>query len=49
MDVEGARAFSKEITPEQAMKNASDQWNQITEKLGRDKQKAFYRASIGMA
>src|SRR5579884_1188773 len=46
LDVESARALSKEISPEEAMKNVAQQWEQITERLGRDKQKEAYKASI---
>lgn len=46
LDVEGARAMAKELTPEEAMKSAAKSWEEITDRLGRDKQKAAYAASL---
>jgi multiple sugar transport system substrate-binding protein len=43
------RALAKEISPEEAMKNAAQKWEQITDRLGRDKQKAAYAASLAGA
>jgi multiple sugar transport system substrate-binding protein len=46
LDVEASRFMSGEISAEQAMKNASDGWNQTTERLGRDRQKQLYIAAL---
>jgi len=46
VDTETNRALTKEIPPEDAAKNIYDQWEQITERLGRDKQQEAYKASI---
>ncbi len=35
-------------SPVTALQQASDRWQQITEKLGADKQKAAYRLSLGL-
>ncbi|MFO1056206.1 MAG: extracellular solute-binding protein [Dongiaceae bacterium] len=46
LDVEASRFMAGEISAEQAMKNASDAWEQTTDRLGRDRQRELYKASI---
>jgi len=46
LDVEASRFIAGEITAAQAMKNASDGWEQTTDRLGRDRQRELYKASI---
>ena len=47
LDVEIARAVAGEVTPQEALDNVAKQWNEITERLGRDNQLAQYRAAVG--
>jgi multiple sugar transport system substrate-binding protein len=47
LDTEVARALVGEITPQEALDNVAVQWNDITDRLGRDEQLAQYRASVG--
>ncbi|MCA0011782.1 extracellular solute-binding protein [Mesorhizobium sp. B292B1B] len=46
LDVEASRFMAGEISAEQAMKNASDAWNQTTDRLGRDNQSKLYKAAL---
>lgn len=46
LEVEAARAMAGEITPQEAMDNAANQWEEITERLGRDAQREAYIASF---
>jgi multiple sugar transport system substrate-binding protein len=45
LDVECSRFMAGEIKAEQAMKNAADEWNRTTDRLGRDRQSQIYKAS----
>lgn len=47
LDTEVARALVGEITPQEALDNVAAQWNEITDRLGREEQLAQYRASVG--
>lgn len=47
LDVEASRFMAGEISVEQAMKNASDGWEMTTDRLGRDRQRELYVASVG--
>jgi multiple sugar transport system substrate-binding protein len=49
LDRELARFLAGEVTAEEAVANVETGWEEITEQLGRDKQKKLYRASLGMA
>ncbi len=44
-----AEYLAGEITVDQAMKQIEDAWNAKTDELGRDKQLAAYKASLGVA
>jgi len=44
-----SKALAKQATPQAALDEAAAEWNRITDQLGRDKQKAAYRASMGVA
>lgn len=46
LDTEASRFLAGEISAEQAMKNASDRWERTTDRLGRDRQRKLYRASV---
>ena len=46
LDVESARAMAGEIGPQEAMNNAATKWDEITDRLGRDKQKDAYANSL---
>ncbi|MDQ2693781.1 MAG: extracellular solute-binding protein, partial [Pseudomonadota bacterium] len=43
-----ARALNFEASPQEALDNVAKAWNELTDQLGRDKQKAAYRASMGL-
>ncbi len=43
-----SKALSKQATPQQALDEAAQAWNALTDRLGRDKMKAIYRSSIGL-
>jgi multiple sugar transport system substrate-binding protein len=43
-----ARAVSGELKPQQALDQAAAAWEKITDKLGRDKQIAYYKASLNV-
>ena len=47
LDVEIARAIAGEVSPQEALDNVAAQWNEITDRLGRDTQLAQYRAAVG--
>jgi multiple sugar transport system substrate-binding protein len=47
LDVEISRAYAGEISPQEALDNVAAQWNDITDRLGRDAQLAQYRAAVG--
>lgn len=47
LDTEIARALVGEITAQQALDNVAAQWNEVTDRLGRDTQLEQYRASVG--
>ncbi len=42
------RALSFEIPPAEALNNAAADWDALTERLGRERQRAAYRASMGL-
>jgi multiple sugar transport system substrate-binding protein len=46
LDVEASRFMAGEVSAEQAMKNASDAWNQTTDRLGRENQSKLYKAAL---
>ncbi len=48
LDTAVRAAVKKEQSPQDALNGAAEEWKQITEKLGVDKQKAAYRASLGL-
>ncbi len=47
LDVEVNRAVAGEIKPQEALDNVAKQWDAITDRLGRDKQLAQYKAAVG--
>jgi len=47
LDTAIARHLAGEIDAKATMKTIEDAWNEISDEVGRDKQKAAYRASIG--
>jgi multiple sugar transport system substrate-binding protein len=47
LDVEIARAIAGEVSPQEALDNVASQWNDISDRLGRDAQLAQYRAAVG--
>ncbi|MCA9884991.1 MAG: extracellular solute-binding protein [Anaerolineae bacterium] len=47
LDTEIARALVGEITAQEALDNVAAQWNDVTDRLGRDVQLEQYRSSVG--
>src|SRR5690606_4099926 len=47
LDSQIVRALTGEITPQEALDNVAAEWNNITDRLGRDAQLQQYRASVG--
>jgi multiple sugar transport system substrate-binding protein len=47
LDVEIARAIAGEISAQEALDNVAAQWNEITDRLGRDAQLEQYRSAVG--
>jgi multiple sugar transport system substrate-binding protein len=48
LDTEISRMLAGETTRDQAMANIEKGWNEITDELGRDKQLAAYKATLGI-
>lgn len=47
LDAQIVRALSGEISPQEALDNVAAEWNNITDRLGRDAQLQQYRESVG--
>jgi multiple sugar transport system substrate-binding protein len=43
-----SKAIAGQATPQEALDEAAAEWNTITDRIGRDQQKALYRQSIGL-
>ena len=48
LEVQLTRALNFEISPQEALNNVAKAWNALTDRIGRDKQRAAYRASLGL-
>jgi len=48
LELELTKALAGEVTPQQALDTAAKEWNRLTDKLGRKRQLAAYRASMGL-
>jgi multiple sugar transport system substrate-binding protein len=48
LDTNLSRAMIGEITPEEALQATADEWEDITDRFGRDLQLASYKASLGL-
>ncbi|QKQ27763.1 hypothetical protein [Candidatus Reidiella endopervernicosa] len=44
-----AKALKGELTVKEALDSAARKWEVITDELGRDKQLAIYRSSMGLS
>jgi multiple sugar transport system substrate-binding protein len=49
LDVEISRAVAGEISPQEALDNVATQWDEITDRLGRESQLEQYRSAVGWA
>ena len=47
LDKNLSAAMSGKLTAQEALDNTATSWNQITDRLGRDKQKKYYQEAIG--
>lgn len=43
-----SQALSQQMTPQEALDQAAETWNEITDRLGREQQGRFYRATLGL-
>jgi multiple sugar transport system substrate-binding protein len=43
-----SQALTAQRTPQEALDEAARTWNDITERLGREQQRSFYRATLGL-
>lgn len=48
LDTNLSRAMIGELTPEEALQTTADEWEQITDRFGRELQLASYKASLGL-
>lgn len=48
LDTNLSRAMIGELTPEEALQTTADEWEQITDRFGRDLQLASYKSSLGL-
>lgn len=48
LDTNLSRAMIGELTPEEALQTTAEEWEQITDRFGRDLQLASYKASLGL-
>ena len=48
LDTGISRALAGELTAQEALDGVADEWNAITDRLGRDSQLSLYRQSIGL-
>lgn len=48
LEIQLTRALNFEISPQEALDNVANAWNALTDRFGRDKQRAAYRASMGL-
>ncbi|HRX71740.1 MAG TPA: extracellular solute-binding protein [Candidatus Competibacteraceae bacterium] len=48
LEVQLTRALNFEISPQDALNNVAKAWNALTDRFGRDAQRAAYRASMGL-
>jgi multiple sugar transport system substrate-binding protein len=49
LDTEVARFLAGEISAKQAMANIEEQWEEVTEDFGRDRQMSLYRGTLGLS
>ena len=49
LDTQLARAVAGEATPQEALDEVANQWNAITDRLGRDQQKTQYSQMLGLS
>ncbi len=48
LEIELSKALAGEVEPQEALDTITAEWNRLTDELGRDKQLAAYRASMGL-
>jgi multiple sugar transport system substrate-binding protein len=44
-----SKALAGQLSPQEALDEAAAEWNRITDRMGRDKQKSLYRGSVGLS
>ena len=48
LEIELSKALAGDVTPKEALETVAKEWDELTDSLGRDKQLAAYRASMGL-
>ncbi len=48
LEIELTKALAGQASPQEALDSVAQQWNELTDQFGRDKQLAAYRASMGL-
>ncbi len=48
LEIELSKALSGDVTPQEALDTVAEEWNELTDDLGREEQLAAYRASMGL-
>jgi multiple sugar transport system substrate-binding protein len=48
LDTQLARAVAGEVTPQEALDTVAEDWDAITDRIGRDQQKKLYRQMLGL-
>ena len=48
LEVQLTRALNFEISPQEALSNVAKSWNALTDRFGRDAQRAAYRTAMGL-
>ncbi len=49
LEIYTSQALAKQISPQDALDQAAKAWDAVTDRLGRDKQRKYYRESLGIA
>ena len=48
LEIELSKALAGEVTPQAALDKVARKWNRLTDELGRERQLAAYRSSMGL-
>lgn len=48
LEIELSKALAGDVTPQEALDTVAEEWNELTDDLGREEQLSAYRASMGL-